>query len=216
MPPRSFSVYQPVHSHAFADFGLSGGLEALRCVKATSQHEVKSAGTIVDRCIQPSGFCSVKQIRASTFPDQDFTSHPQSDARSVLASANKRLRRGYAGAFDNHDDDFAFASISRRELERMGEEANQEFVNELRSSSNNSSSLALLEASGTRHLLWTTGSNGQFLLCAPMDIVRVLSDPTSTLNSSRTAFDSSSMPTADCFTHQRISDIEVTDITHLH
>jgi hypothetical protein len=214
MPPRSFSVYQPVHSHAFADFGLSGGLEALRCAKASSTHEAKSAGTIVDRCIQPSGFCSVKQIRASTFPDQNFTSHSQSNARNFLASANKGPRHRYAEADANHDDDFTFASISRRELARMGEEANQEFANELRSSSNNSSSLALLEASGTRHLLWTTGSNGQFLMCAPMDIARVLSDPTSTLNSSRPAFDSSSIPTALCFTHQRIADIEVTDIAH--
>ena len=207
MPPRSFSVYQPVRSHAFADFGLSGGFEGLRRRKSSSALAEPLADTIVDRCSQPPSFCSIKQIRSSCFADEEYSAPSTGDARLFLSSVKKRLAGKCARG--EEDGDFAFASISQNELLSLGSQSAHEIATARRTACNNSSSLALLYASGNPHLLWTTGSNGQFLMCAPIDPARALANPLSSLNASAPALDSSSIPTAKCFTHQRICDVEV-------
>jgi hypothetical protein len=84
----------------------------------------------------------------------------------------------------------------------FGKDAVNGWLKEWRASCNNSSTLALFDASGTPHLLWTTGSNGQFLMCAPIDIAGTVRDPSSALNASQPAFDSNSMTASKCFKHQ--------------
>jgi hypothetical protein len=211
MPPRSFSVYQPVRSHSFIDFGLSGGLEGLRWSKASPLEPAKYADTIVDRSSQPPpSLCSIVQMHVSMFPDEPFTPPSHGDARAALTAARSSMRDGSETSSKQHETDFAVASIPQKELTNLGKDAVNGCVKEWRAGCNNSSSLALCDVSGTSHLLWTTGSNGQFLMCAPINVAGALRDPSSALNASLPAFDTSSMPTKNCFTHQRISDIQVT------
>jgi hypothetical protein len=210
MPPRSFSTYQPVRSHAFVDFGLSGGLEGLRWSRASSADPTQFADTIVDRSTLPPSKCNIELIRASKFPDQTFTPPSHNDVRALLATARKRLHDFRRASSSGHrDTDLAVASIPQAELLSLGQDSTKEWVREWSAGCNSSSSLAVCEISGTPHLLWTTGSNGQFLMCSVLDIAGAVADPSSALNASLPAFDCSSIPTSTCFTHQRISDIEV-------
>ena len=210
MPPRSFSVFQPVRSHSFVDFGLSGGLEGLRWSKASSLEPAKYADTVVDRSPQLPSLCSIVQMRASTFPDEPFTPPTHKDVRAALTAARSSMLDGGDAISNQHDSDFAVASIPQKELMNFGKDAVNGWLKEWRASCNNSSTLALFDASGTPHLLWTTGSNGQFLMCAPIDIAGTVRDPSSALSASQPAFDSNSMTASKCFTHQRVSDIQVT------
>jgi hypothetical protein len=209
MPPRSFSIYQPVPSHAFVDFGLSGGLEGLRWSRSSSADPKQFADTIVDRPTQCISKRNIELVRASTFPDQTFTPPSHNDVRALLTTARKHSRDFRASSSDHRDADLAIACIPQTELLSMGQDSTKEWVREWSAGCNSSSSLAVCEISGTPHLLWTTGSNGQFLMCSALDVATALADPSSTLNQSLPAFDSSSIPTKACFTHQRISDIEV-------
>jgi hypothetical protein len=207
MPPRSFSVYQPVHSHSFADFGLSGGVEGLRWSKQSPAAADKMADTVIERLQSPTGFCSISQIRTSTFPDQSFAPPSKADAQSFLSSARKRISPD--GSAVDRDAVFDFASVSRSEILSMASDSARDCSAQLRAACNNSSSLALLHVSGVPHLLWTTGSNCQFLMCSAMHIDRAVADPASSLNACVPALDCSSLPAAECVTRQRISDVEV-------
>lgn len=212
MPPRSFSIYQPVRSHSFVDFGLSGGLEGLRWSNVPVADPAQFADSIVDRSPQLNSLCSIKQLRASTFPDQSFTPPCHNDVRVVL---NKAMHDGCEATSNHHGTHFTIAALPQKELLNLAKNSTNEWVREWRAGCNNSSSLGLFEVSGTIHLLWTTGSNGQFLMCTPLDVSGALADPSSALNSSLPAFDCSSIPANKCFTHQRISNIEVICNAHL-
>ena len=209
MPPRSFAVYQPVRSHSFVDFGLSGGLEGLRWSKLCAADPAQFAHSTVYRSPHSGTSCSIKQLRVSAFPVQSFAPPSQHDVRAVLAAARKSLRDGVQATSSYYDSDFAVASLSQKELMHLAYNSTNEWVKEWRAGCNNRSSLSLCQVSGNLHLLWTTGSNGQYLMCTPLDVAGAVADPSSALNASLPAMDCSSIPTNKSSTHQRISDVEV-------
>ncbi len=209
MPPRSFSVYQPVRSHTFVDFGLSGGLEGLRWSEARASDTAQFADSVVDRSPHNSTRCSMVQLRASTFPDQSFAPPSYNDVRVMLTTAGKSLGNCHKASSSHLDTHFAVSSLPQKELMNIAKDSASEWVKEWRAGCNSSSSLAICEVSGNLILLWTTGSNGQFLMCTHLDVPGALADPCSSLNASLPAFDCSSIPSNKIQAHQRISDIQV-------
>ena len=208
MPPRSFSVYQPVRSHSFVDFGLSGGLEGLRWSEARASDTAQFADSVVDRSPHNT-LCSMVQLRASTFPDQSFAPPSYNDVRFLLTTAGKSLGDGHKASSSHLDTHFAVSSLPQKELMNIAKDSTSELVKEWRAGCNSSSSLAICEVSGNLILLWTTGSNGQFLMSTHLDVPGALADPCSSLNASLPAFDCSSIPSNKIQAHQRISDIQV-------
>ena len=150
MPPRSFSVYQPVRSHSFVDFGLSGGLEGLRCSEA--RVTAQFVDSVVDRSPHNT-LCSMVQLRASTFPDQSFAPPSYNDVRVVLTTAGKSLGDGQKTSSSHLDTHFAVASLPQKELINIAKDSTSEWVREWRAGCNSSSSLAICEVSGNLILL---------------------------------------------------------------
>jgi hypothetical protein len=208
MPPRSFSIFQPVHSHPFADFGLSGGVEGLRWIKSSQADPIKFADSIVHRGSEPHSQFSLLQIRTSTFSDEPFSPPSFCDVQHLLGATKNNSRIG-CKIKSNPDFDFSAASISQKEIMNLCRDSTNERVKEWRDGCNNSSSLVSCEILSNPYLFWTTGCNGQFLMHTPLDISAFIENPSSALNASLPALDSSSLPDKEGLSFQRISDIEV-------